>query len=194
MDWQVEVLQQVKGKTLDKDPYQVVPMVNDTVKLRRDKFVLRVRLPRPFTVRLNVLGNDNNFRRIVPGLTIGEVKKKDEHCFSPATGLAEGLYHSFTIKENGKDRVLPATPDSLYLDENAHHHLYYIDEKDHRWNSAIVSGAEAVFERKVYLITNRLDNFESFDGKRLYLTFLVKHREGDIIEADELKKIQLQFE
>ncbi len=192
MDWQVSILQRPEGSP-DGAGYEVIPVNDGVAKLGPGPFVIQVRMPEPMTVQLNVLSDDRNFKRIVPGLSTGNVPPEDQHCFSPGTGLSEPAYHDYQLVENGVPRVLPNRPDTLYLDEKGHHNLSYQSPQDHRWTTVIWSPDGPLFYRNVNSVSSAIRSPQPFDGHDLYLIFLVKCAEGDIIQPEELVKIQVQF-
>ncbi len=192
MDWQVDILQRPENSP-EGTAYEVVPVVDGVAKLYPGPFVIEVRMPEPMTVHLNVLGDDRNFKRIVPGLSTGSVPPADRHCFSPGAGLAEPGYHGFQLIENGTPRVLPYRPDDLVLSDIGHHYLYFLSPQEHRWSAITWSPDGPLFYRDVKWITNPIERCQPFNGHDLYLTFLVKCAGGDIIQPEELQKIQVQF-
>lgn len=192
MDWQVNILQRPAGSP-QGTALEVIPVLDGVAKLGPGPFMIQVQMPEPLPVKLNVLGNDSNFKRIVPGLSTGEVPPAEQHCFSLGTGLPEPQYHDFQLSDAGAPRVQPYRPDTLYLDDMAHHELYYQGPQDHRWTAIIWSPNGPLFFREVQSVSSHIGRFQAFDGHDLYLTFLVKCSEGEIIQPEELRKIQVQF-
>lgn len=173
MKWGVEIVQ--GNKVLNEE--------SNVINLERKPFIIKVRLQTPHVVRLNVLDNNSNFQKINPNLPM-DFKKATGfpsfHCFIAGTGWAEENFNE---------------DESLNIDAEGHHYLYYDGRDDHRWSNVEISPEKAVFERKVsrLYIGNRLESIEQFSGQRLYLIFLVKFLNQNPISSDELKKIILSF-
>ncbi len=174
-DWVVEIVQDG----------EVISSPNQEYRLQKNPFTIRIRLPKPHHVQLNVLNKDDNFKRINPDLPI-------DSCPETMQPFCIGMGFS---GETGR----------LYIDEEygeGHLFLYYENENDHNWDRVEISETQTVFERDVFgLVFQRYhpneDEFillQSFTGPRLYLVFLVNDRDRNLINEGELKKIILSFE
>ncbi|MBN1877120.1 MAG: hypothetical protein JXA33_23050 [Anaerolineae bacterium] len=186
--WDVEIIQ--NGK--------IITGQNGEFKLRKESFVIRVKLPKPMTVLLNVLDRDDNFKKIYPGLYADDDCEHGVHTFCSYVGM--GFIAESPLNQEERLQI------DMERGEG-HHILSYSGENEHRWNKVKIIDKETIFERNVSRLlligpnTQGVTTYiaqdipiEEFAGQKLYLVFLVKHREEKIISEDELKKIILVFE
>jgi hypothetical protein len=178
--WDIELLQ---------DGSPVCP-TGESYILQRRPFTIRLRLPKPATVRLNTLDSDANFKKVRPGLRVEADKSftpkpgglSPGHCFSAGTGVVDADYHRTR----------------LVVSESGHQEIYFTSYLDHRWSKVDVTEQRAVFERKVQHISLTAQGYdEPVDRTRcgqLYLLFLVKHHNDPEVHEDELRKLVLTFQ
>ena len=161
--WEVEIVQ--SGA--------VLPNTADTVTAARAPFTIRVRLPSPLPVKLNAAATDANFLALQPGFVF----------------TADCLLALCTGMDAAEDRLNP--DQSLFVDPELTHYLYYLAPEDHRWSRAEVTADGATFERDVAYL-NSISVAESTDPA-LYLLFFVNAANEQQIDPGELKKITLAF-
>jgi hypothetical protein len=162
--WSVNILQ--NGQPLPEQEGRVV--------MPKAPFTIRVTLSQPLPVELNVLDTDQNFRDINPG-------------YSPTTGCLSALCPGTGIVEETF-----GVSQSLLIDPQGTHYLYYAGPNDHRWNRVEFTPTGVVFERETAFLNYA--PIEQFSGQNLYLLFYVDSRDPDTINEDELKKVTLSFQ
>jgi hypothetical protein len=162
--WAVEVAQ--NGTTL--------PLENEAVRLARAPFTLRVRLPAPGPVKLNASTSDQNFQALQPGFVF-----TDDCLVALCTGM-----------DVAEERLNPGQ--TLFVDVELTHYLYYACADDHRWSRADVSAEAAVFERDVALLNDI--PVEQTAEPVLFLLFYYDQANPQQIDPGELKRIALLFQ
>ncbi len=150
---------------------QVVPLESGAVRLARAPFTLRVTLPQPLPVKLNVNADDSNFIALQPGYTF------TEDCLD---ALCTGM-------DVAEERLNPVQ--ELFVDGQSTHYLYYQGPDDHRWSRATVGDGRAVFERDVAVL-NTLP-IQDFGAPELYMLLYVDNGNPSVIDPGELQKIVL---
>lgn len=151
----------------------VLPMANSAVTLARAPFTLRVTLPAPLAVKLNVYTTDQNFQALQPGFTF------TEDCL---LALCTGM-------DGAEDRLNP--DQALFVDPELTHYLYYQAPDDHRWSRTDVTAAGAVFERDVAVLNTT--PLEQTTDPALYLLLFANAANEGQIDAGELVKLTLSF-
>jgi hypothetical protein len=159
--WTVEIVQ--NGQVSSTETGQV--------QLARAPFTLRVTLPQPLPVKLNLNADDANFIALQPGFVF------TEDCLQ---ALCTGM-------DVAEERLNPTQV--LFVDPQSTHYLYYQSPDDHRWSRATVDANGAVFERDVALLNDT--PVEQFGASELYLLLFVDSANPGTIDPDELKKIAL---
>lgn len=160
-DWTVAILQD--GQAASAETGQVL--------VARAPFTLRVTLPRPMPVKLNVNADDANFIALQPGYLF-----TDDCLDALCTGM-----------DVAEERLNPTQV--LFVDPQSTHYLYYQGPDDHRWSRATVSDTSAVFERDVALLNDV--PIQDFGASELYLLLFVDSANLGVIDPGELKKITL---
>jgi hypothetical protein len=150
---------------------EVLPIENDTVSVARAPFTLRVTLPAPVPVKLNVYNSDQNFQDLQPGFAL-----TPDCVFALCTGM-----------DVAEERLNPGQ--MLFVDVELTHYLYYSAPDDHRWSRAVVTPERAVFERDVSYLNDIPVNLAA--DPALYLLFFVNEANPEMIDPGELKKIAL---
>lgn len=160
-EWHVEVVQDSSVRLRD----------NGAVVLRPAPFTLRVILPEPLAVELNVLDNNANFLALADSIPL------DGGCFGSGMGMAEGFFNE---------------SEDLMVEEQGCHFLYYNGPADHRWSSATVTKSAAVFERRVRRLYYEVEHvpLSGMAGRSLYLIFVVDFPG----HGERFKKVILNFE
>ncbi len=153
---------------------QVVSGEAGQVILAKGPFTLRVNLSAPLPVKLNLNADDGNFIVLQPGFVF------TEDCLA---ALCTGM-------DVAEERLNPAQ--TLFVDPQSTHYIYYLGPDDHRWSRATVTDSGAVFERDVALLNDLL--VEQFGVSELYLLLYVDGVNPGVIDPGELKKIMLQFQ
>lgn len=168
--YQVEVVQAGQEFSAGVEPVQI----------QRQPFTLRVLLPAPLPVKLNVLDTDDNFLVIQPGFVLSP------ECLA---ALCTGM----DVAEE------PLNPQQvLFVDPLSTHYLYYTAPDDHRWSRATVGPDGAVFERDVAVLVGdpalpEGAPVELYPGPALYLLFFVDGLNPGVVDPGELAKVTLQF-
>jgi hypothetical protein len=150
---------------------QVLPQESGSVRLARAPFTLRVTMPQPLPVKLNVNADDANFIALQPGYVF------TDDCF-------EALCTGMDVAE---ERLNPTA--ELFVDPMSTHYLYYQGPEDHRWSRATVTDTGAVFERDVAVL-NTLP-IQDFGASELYLLMFVDSANPGTVDPGELQKIVL---
>jgi hypothetical protein len=153
---------------------QAFPTEAGQVTLLRAPFTLRVTLPQPLPVKLNVNADDANFIALQPGYVFAE------DCF-------EALCTGMDVAE---ERLNPTQV--LFVDPMSTHYLYYQGPEDHRWSRATVTETSAVFERDVALLNDV--PIQDFGASELYLLLFVDSINPGTIDPGELKKIAVSLQ
>jgi hypothetical protein len=161
--WSVEVTQ--NGATL--------PDENGAVRLARAPFTLRVLLPAPGPVKLNASTSDQNFQALQPGFVF------TEDCL---LALCTGM-------DVAEERLNPSQ--TLFVDVELTHYLYYAAPDDHRWSRADVAAGRAVFERDVALL-NDVPVGQTAEPA-LFLLAYYDQANPQQIDPGELKRLALLF-
>lgn len=170
--WAVEIVQD--GQVVKSDN-------QGRLRINRAPFTIRVTLPAPETVMLNVTDNPELQTTINPGWSLQRCDT-DSHQgrslpFCPGTGMAE-------YPRNQKER--------LFLKANAHHHLYYQGPDKHYWSRVThTAGGGVVFERVVKSLNGDEVALASWGGEALHMIFLVDLHKDAVVHADELKELTL---
>ncbi len=163
--WQVQIVQD----------NQILISHNGEVQLQKAPFTIRVKLPVPMNVALNVYDKDSNFRLIRPGYVFPEMGQCST-AFCPLMAVIED------------DR----NPTNwLIVDGTGTHYLYYEDATRNRWNRVSISGQESIFERDVAMLNET--PVAQFNQQKLYLLFFIDYREQNTVNEDELKQVVLAF-
>jgi hypothetical protein len=154
---------------------RVVAKQNEEIRLAKQPFTIRVTLPQPLPVMLNVLDNDSNYQVVHAGL--------HTDCpipFCIGGGMVEDDYYKL--------------PTELFTGKEIFHYLALDTQGQnwYRWNRATVIPEGIVFERDVMLIDNT--PLEQFRKAKLYLLFFVDYRDKERIDEDELLKFVLVFQ
>lgn len=172
MQWHVEIVQ--NG--------QVLPQNGNVVRLKKQQFSIHVALPSPLVVKLNVLDNEHNFIIVRPCLVLDFKKAGFQlHPFMDGMGTTEAPFNKDEILSIGKEGF---------------HYMYYSDQDDHRWSRVEQTDKGIVCVRNVscLYLNKKTVLIEDFLGDKLYLIFLLKHRDDGVVHDDELWKIVLSFQ
>lgn len=163
-NWAVEIVQ--GGAAL--------PEVNAAVGLPRAPFTLRVHMPAPAPLKLNVFNTDQNFQALQPGFGF-----TDDCLLALCTGM-----------DVAEERLNPGA--ELFVDVELTHYLYYQAPDDHRWSRVELAGGDAVLERDVAVLSGI--PVEQTTDPALYLLFYLDQGSPQQIDPGELKKLVLLFE
>jgi hypothetical protein len=161
--WSVEIVQNS----------QTLTATNNTVQLAKSDFTIRVKLPQPLPVKLNVLNTDANFQALQPGYRL-----TDDCTLALCTGM-----------DVAEDRLNPEK--DLFVDPQLTHYLYYQGPTDHRWSRADVTATGASMERDVATLNTK--PIAQYADPALYLLFFVNYTNPGQIDPGELQKIMLAF-
>jgi hypothetical protein len=159
---------------------QFFPAGVEPVRLERQPFTLRLRLPAPLPVKLNALDTDDNFLVIQPGFVLSP------ECLA---ALCTGM-------DVAEEKLNPQQ--LLFVDPLSTHYLYYTGPDDHRWSRATVGPEGAVFERDVAVLMGDPSlpagtPVDLYPGPALYLLVYVDGFNPGVVDPGELAKVTLQF-
>jgi hypothetical protein len=168
---------------------------NNEFKLRRKPFTLRIEVSKPIQVFLNVLDTDSNFVKIHAGLYANDSCVHGIYSFCDFGGMA-----------------IVTGPNELVIDKEYEEgiHRFGLDPRlDELGSQFTITSDSIVYERYVSQLTlltpsQQTDTgakttitkipLEQFMGEKLYLVFLAKHRDENIISDDELRKLAIVFQ
>ncbi len=151
----------------------VLTLANDSVTLARAPFTLRLTMPVPEAVKLNVFTTDQNFQTLQPGFV-----------FTPDCEVA--LCTGMDVAEDRLNLL-----QTLFVDVQLTHYIYYLAPDDHRWSRADVSATAATFERDVAFLN--ATPIDQTTDPALFLLLLINPANPQQIDPGELKKITLSF-
>jgi len=120
-----------------------------------------------------VFTTDQNFQALQPGFVF-----TDDCLLALCTGM-----------DLAEDRLNPEQ--TLFVDVELTHYLYYLAPDDHRWSRADVSATAATFERDVAFLN--ATPIDQTTDPALYLLLFINPANPQQIDPGELKKIILIF-
>jgi len=156
---------------------QDIPIVDDTVEIRRRKFSLIFKFKQPDSVSVNASFHPETFNNAYEGLPLDELSGFKE------TGITEELYNKNS---------------ALYISYKSPNYWYYVDDKDHRFSSIVKSENEFVCIRE---ITGFIDFDRSGDKtnigdvmqKELYLVIVKSEWNRDYTKRIERSRRMIKF-
>jgi len=137
---------------------KVVEVANHTVKLKKDRFSMKISLRSGGNISINASLDTVNYGMAVQGKGL-----QDFECFLPGTGMAEGLEN----KEN-----------DMSINSSAHNFWFYDNDKKHRFNSIEKNNEWITCERvikKIWVLDNELSDaykMTAFPRDTFYMVFM----------------------
>lgn len=150
---------------------------NNTFNIIRKPFTIRIKISKPILVALNVLDTEANFIKIKAGMYAWDGCVHEVHAFCDTAMVA-------ALK-----------PNLLAIDkkEGLAIHSFFLTPKLGEIGSKFTITHDAVIYER-YVSSLNSTPIEQFTGEKLYLLFLAKYQEGNIIKDDELKKLVINFQ
>ena len=167
---------------------------DNTFNIPAKPFTIRLRISKPVDVYLNVLDTANNFAQIKVGMSANDGCYHGVHVFCDSAMTA--------ATEPGE--LIIDTEDGLGM------HSFVLDARLGELGSTFTITTDGItYERNVSTITllgpiqrhgaslgptSTEIPIAQYAGKKLYLSFLAKYREGEIVNEDELQKFVIAFQ
>lgn len=158
---------------------------NNIFNLTRQPFTIRIKVSKSVQVALSVLDTDDNFLKIKAGTYAWDGCVNEVHAFCDWT------------------MVSAIAPKALLVDQQdglSIHGFVLNPELGKTGSEFKITNDAIIYERNVsYLgFINRSKHtdipLEQFTGEKLYLLFLAKYQEGNMIDDNELKKLIIIFQ